>query len=99
VDENPDNRDKDKEVRKLIDALIVEHYFAKNYGPHRIISELHCRNIPAQKQLENRFYYFWKHKFGVLYSLVMKQMSRPLYITTKPIIIIDFVLVIVLISQ
>jgi hypothetical protein len=29
VDENPDNRDKDKEVRKLIDDLIVEHHFAK----------------------------------------------------------------------
>jgi hypothetical protein len=30
VDENPDNRDKDKEVGKLIDALIIEHRFAKN---------------------------------------------------------------------
>ena len=69
VDENPDNKDKDKEVRKLIDALIIEHCFAKNYGPHHIISEL-CRQnipdckIPAQKQLENRLYYFQKHKFG-----------------------------------
>jgi hypothetical protein len=41
VDENPDNMDKDKEVGKLIDALIIEHHFAKNYGPRRIISELH----------------------------------------------------------
>jgi len=69
VDENSDNRDKDKEVGKLIDALIIEHCFAKNYGPLHIISELHCRNIPdckipAQKQLENRLYYFWKRKFG-----------------------------------
>jgi hypothetical protein len=69
VDENPDNRDKDKEVRKLIDDLIVEHHFAKNYGLHRIISELHHRNIldckiPAQKQLENRLYSFQKRKFG-----------------------------------
>ncbi len=31
VDENPDNRDTDKEVGKLIDALIMEHRFAKNY--------------------------------------------------------------------
>jgi hypothetical protein len=29
VDENTDNRDKDKEVGKLIDALIIEHRFAK----------------------------------------------------------------------
>jgi hypothetical protein len=42
VDENPDNRDKDKEVGKLIDALIIEHRFAKNYGPLHIISELRC---------------------------------------------------------
>ncbi len=34
------NGDKDKEVGKLIDALIIEHRFAKNYGPRRIISEL-----------------------------------------------------------
>jgi hypothetical protein len=69
VDENPDNRDKDKEVGKLIDSLIIEHCFAKNYDPHRIISELQHQNIldckiPAQKQFENRLYYFWKHKFG-----------------------------------
>jgi hypothetical protein len=40
-----------------------------NYGPHQIILELQCRNIPdckipAQKQLVNRLYYFRKHKFG-----------------------------------
>jgi hypothetical protein len=69
VDENPDNRDKDKEVGKLIDALIIEHRFAKNYGLCHIISELRHQNIPdckipAQKQLENRLYYFWKQKFG-----------------------------------
>jgi hypothetical protein len=63
VDENPDNRDKDKEVGKLIDALIIEHRFAKNYGPRHLISELCCRNIPdckmpAQKQLENKLYFF-----------------------------------------
>ncbi len=69
VDKNPDDKDKDKELGKLIDALIIEHHFAKNYGLHRIISKLHHRNIPdckipAQKQLENRLYYFWKHKCG-----------------------------------
>jgi hypothetical protein len=42
-----------------IHALIIEHRFAKNYGPRRIISELCHLNIPdckipAQKQLENR---------------------------------------------
>jgi hypothetical protein len=42
VDENPDNRDKVKEVGKLIDALIIEQCFAKNYGLHHIISELRC---------------------------------------------------------
>jgi hypothetical protein len=64
VDENSDNRDKDKEVERIIDALIIEHCFEKNYGPHHIISELHHQKIPAQKQLENRLYYFHKHKFG-----------------------------------
>jgi hypothetical protein len=69
IDENPDNRDKDKEVGKLIDALIIENRFAKNYGPRHIKSELRCRNIPdckipAQKQLENELHYFWKRKFG-----------------------------------
>jgi hypothetical protein len=69
VDKNPDNRDKEKEVGKLIDALIIKHCFAKNYGPRRIISELRRRNIPdckipAQRQLENRLYYFQKRKFG-----------------------------------
>jgi hypothetical protein len=68
MDENLDNRDKDKEVVKVIDALIIEHHFAKNFGPHWIISKLHCRSIPyckipAWKQLENRFYYFRKYKF------------------------------------
>jgi hypothetical protein len=61
MDENPDNKDKDKEVGNLIDALIIEHRFAKNYGPRHIISELERRNIPdckitAQKQLERRLY-------------------------------------------
>jgi len=46
VDENPDKRGKDKEVGKLIDALIIEHRFAMNYGPRHIISELHRQNIP-----------------------------------------------------
>ena len=69
VDENPDNREKDKDVSKIVDALIVENHFAKNYGPRRIISELHRRNItdsriPGRKQLQNRLYYFRKHKFG-----------------------------------
>ena len=32
VDENQDNWEKDKEVGKLVDALIVEHCFSKNYG-------------------------------------------------------------------
>ena len=69
VDENPDNREKDKEVTKIVDALIVENRFAKNYGPRRIISELRRRNItdqriPGRKQLQNRLYYFRKHKFG-----------------------------------
>jgi hypothetical protein len=51
------------------DALIIEHRVAKNCGPHHIISELCHQNIPDckipnQKQLENRLYYFQKHKFG-----------------------------------
>ena len=69
VDENPDNQDKDKEGANIIDALIVEHCFAKNYGPQRIISKLCHRSIPgckitAWKKLENWLYYFRKHKFA-----------------------------------
>jgi hypothetical protein len=69
VDENPDKSGKDKEVGKFIDALIIEHCFAKNNCLHHIISGLHHQNIPdykipAQKQLENRLYYFQKQKFG-----------------------------------
>jgi hypothetical protein len=69
VDQNPDNQDKDKKVAKVIDALILEHHFVKNYGPRQIISKLHHRNIPdfkipTQKQLENQLYYFRKHTFG-----------------------------------
>jgi hypothetical protein len=50
-------------------ALIIEHRFAKIYGLRHIISELRRQNIPdckipAQKQLENRLYYFRKRKFG-----------------------------------
>ena len=41
VKENLDNRDKDKDVAKIVDALIIENRFAKNYGVCRIISELH----------------------------------------------------------
>jgi len=117
-DENPDNRDKDKEVGKLIHALIVEHCFAKNYGPHRIISKLCHRNIPdcknpAQKQLENRLYSFQKHKFG--YHNEISPLEEKLrmfvfsgdeadeqvfiYCYTKPIIMIDFVLVMALICK
>jgi hypothetical protein len=51
VDENPDNRDKDKEVANVVDALIIEHHFAKNYGTCHIISELCHRNIPVVRFL------------------------------------------------
>ncbi len=69
VDENPQNHDKDKEVAKVIDGLIDEHRFSKNYGPRWITSELRRRNIPdikipGYKQLENRLYYYRKWKFG-----------------------------------
>jgi hypothetical protein len=56
-------------VAKIVDALIIENRFAKNYGACRIISELHRRNlpyckIPGHKQLTIHLYYFWKKKFG-----------------------------------
>jgi hypothetical protein len=58
VDENPQNRDKDKEVASVIDELIDKHLFSKNYGLRWIASELHQQNIPdvkipRHKQLEN----------------------------------------------
>jgi hypothetical protein len=40
VEENPLNRDKDKEVASVIDALVDEHRFSKNYGLRQITSEL-----------------------------------------------------------
>jgi hypothetical protein len=40
VEENPLNRDKDKEVASVIDALVDEHRLSNNYGPWRITSEL-----------------------------------------------------------
>jgi hypothetical protein len=70
VEENLDNRDKDKDVAKIVNALFIENHFAKNYGACRIISELlHQRNIPdckfpGHKQLMNHLYYFQKKKFG-----------------------------------
>ncbi len=42
VDDNPDNRDQEKEEGKLIGAVIIQHCFANNYGPHHIISKLCC---------------------------------------------------------
>jgi hypothetical protein len=40
VEENPLNHDKDKEVASVIDGLIDEHRFSKNYGPRQITSKL-----------------------------------------------------------
>jgi hypothetical protein len=40
VEENPQNWDKDKAVASVIDALVDEHRFSKNYAPRRITSEL-----------------------------------------------------------
>jgi len=76
VDENPDNRDKDKEAGKLIDALIIEHCFAKNYGACHIISELPCQNIPdckipAQKQLEKGCITFGSKNLGIIMKSVL----------------------------
>ena len=69
VKENLDNSDKDKDVAKIVDALIIENFFAKNYGACRIVSELCRRNIPdckipGRKQMTNHLYYFRKKKFG-----------------------------------
>jgi hypothetical protein len=40
VEENPLDLDKDKEVASVIDALVDEHQFSKNYGPQQITSKL-----------------------------------------------------------
>jgi len=67
VDENPDTIPKDQEVCGMIDNLIQEYKFAKNFGPCRIISHLRSKGIeegriPTAKQLQNRLYYFRKCK-------------------------------------
>jgi hypothetical protein len=68
--------------------------------------------IPVQKQLENQLYYFRKLKFGYhneigpledklrkFVFVVMSHMSRLLYTSTRRIIMIVYVSVMVLISE
>jgi hypothetical protein len=58
----------------VINALIDEHQFTKNYGPRCIISKLWHWNIPdskipARKQVETRLYYFCKCKLDITMKL------------------------------
>ena len=68
VEENPENRVRDKEVHSIIDQLILQNKFTKNYGSVRIINELRSRGIPdckipSKKQLANKLFYIRRKKF------------------------------------
>jgi hypothetical protein len=65
VDENPDNIPLTKDILSVIDNLLEQHKFAKNYGPKRLVTDLRHQGvakdkIPSQKQLQNHLYYFRK---------------------------------------
>jgi len=86
VDENPDTIPKDREVCGMIDNLIQEYKFAKNFGPCRIISHLRSKGIeegriPTAKQLQNRLYYFRKCKlqFGNEIGPLEKKLQGLIY--------------------
>ena len=69
IEENPDTRERDKEIHDIIDKLIESNKYAKNFGPKHIIDELHCQHIsdshiPSEKQLQNKLHYYWKNKFN-----------------------------------
>jgi hypothetical protein len=76
VDEKPDNRDKDKEVGKLIDALIIEHCFAKNYGLHCIISNFYAETYLIVRYLlrsswKTDYITFGRKNLGIITKLVL----------------------------
>jgi len=65
VEENLNNREHDKEIHDLIDKLIESNKYTKNFGPKRIIDELHRQHIsdsriPSEKQLQNKLHYYRK---------------------------------------
>jgi hypothetical protein len=69
IEENPDTRERDKEIHDIIDKLIESNKYAKNFGPKHIIDELHCQHIsdshiPSEKQLQNKLHYYRKTKFN-----------------------------------
>lgn len=68
VDENPDNIPLSKEILRVIDRLIEDNKFAKNYGPKRLVTDLRRQGvaeskIPTHKQIQNHLYYFRRTKF------------------------------------
>ena len=69
VEENPDTRERDKEIHDIIDKLIESNKYAKNFGPKRIIDELRRQHIsdsriPSEKQLQNKLHYYRRTKFN-----------------------------------
>jgi hypothetical protein len=68
VEESPDNIPLTKDILSVIDNLLEQHKFTKNYGPKRLVTDLRHQGviedkIPSQKQLQNHLYYFQKTKF------------------------------------
>jgi hypothetical protein len=67
IEESPDNIPLTKDILSVINSLLEQHKFAKNYGPKRLMTDLWHQGvaeekIPSQKQL-NHLYYFRKTKF------------------------------------
>ncbi len=49
VDKNPDNIPLSKEILIVIDRLIEDHKFAKNYGPKRLVTDLRHQGVAESK--------------------------------------------------
>lgn len=64
---NVSNRQVDKVVNKVILKLMNQHQFTRAYGPRRLMCDLRRMNIsenriPSYKQLQNKMFYFRRHK-------------------------------------
>ncbi len=69
IEENPDSRERDKEIHDIIDKVIESNKYAKIFGPKCIIDELrrqHISNshIPCEKLLQNKLHYYRRTKFN-----------------------------------
>jgi hypothetical protein len=64
IEESPDNIPLTKDILSVINNLLEQHKFAKNYDPKRLVTDLEHQgvsndNIPSQKQLQNHLTSPW----------------------------------------